>query len=413
MEPTKNIELRTLLNSPILYKDELEHFQRLALSQYDESIREEMYIISFHYYYDAGQITKAFDYLLLGLSLLEKNPESPLKISLLTCAVKAATFFISIPNSMATIKATIAHDDPFKQPEIHSMCFYLLSNEALKKGHFNEAISYAKMAHYYALKIENNRFFYECNAQLQLVCALLETAKLEEANNYIDTFEWYIQNCKNDQEKVLIIAIQATISFLQGQQESPLLTMKTLLMRMLGSQEVMYSSYLAMHFKRILLKSNEKNAPLLEIILLCDNVIGRFTYMASKVDKQLPPHFTIWSQQFYTGADELISKLTKRNEQAYIIKFKTDVEPFDSVMKIHHLFTLKEIPFLLHLYSPEPFAIVTTEKGKNIIESTDNMTVIDGIATSAHEQNDFFELYNALNLAILIKNAATLTTDHS
>lgn len=387
---------------------ELRHYQQQAFlqSNYEEQLA--LSLRGFHYFYEQGQLSEAIEQLWVGMSLFEFHQNDELKKQLLICCVKVSTFFVAVPNSHQLIEATIAYESPKSQPEILSMCFYLLSVRELMEKQYETSTTHAKLAYFYAMKIEGDRLFYECNAQLQIVCSLLEAGSLAHVEKYIEKFNWYVENCKNDQERVFVTCIQSTILFLQKQFDQSLAMMNMLLVKFSQSKEVMYSSYLAMHFKRILSKASSECVETQDLLALCDLVMERHALLVTEIQDAIPKSYILLPQQFYLTANEFVERLQERNERSYIVKFRLLNESLEEVLEILSDYRCRDIEYVIHQYTAKKFVFLCSDAERHVIETAieenDSFVMIESISSETGKHQVFFQLYNDLNLAIIRKN---------
>lgn len=373
---------------------------------YDEQI--EHCLQAFTHFYRCKQYTEAFEQLWLAISLFENSTNTDLKIKLLRSATMCAPYFIFTEDSQTLLEAIVAHESANEQPEILSMCYFLLSMNALQLTNAETAVNYSKLAYFYAKNCIEDERFYECNAQLQLVSSLIEAASLEDAQNYIDKFQWYLENCQNVQEQILITSIHATKTLLEGDTAVATSQITHLLQKFSHADEMMYTSYLALHFKRMLTKFN----PCPSALALCDQVIGRFLSIVPQLQEVTKSSYTTHSQLFYTRASSLVLEQIKATKQTAIHKFAIISDTY----LITDLMTcLESLPcdFVVHSYAPNRYAIVTCEIGHELLlqlYEEQQLTMLASICKHLCSKKQFFvTFYSEINLPILTQSFSNST----
>lgn len=361
-------------------------------------------IKSFDELYDKKVFEEAFEQLYFALSLLEHVKDEQLKTLVLIRCVKASPILVTIKNS----REIIASESLAARPENLSMCYYLLSWHALNDQDFGASIQHAKMAHFYALRIEGDRLFYECNAQLQLVCALLEANQVKDAKLYIEKFNWYMEQCKNDAELVFILSIQATLQFLEQNEDIAVALMTNLLTKFIASDNVLYTSFLAMHFKRILLMNKQHQMHYSELLQLCHTVINHYKQLTEYIPFTLADNYVIHAHQFYHEAQKLVEQSQQQQRSTMIVKFKLLQNEATALTDLLDDFAQQSVPYLLYQYAHKQFLFITSAEGfagfDKLSSNEQFIQIIDKLVTDSTATLSFFDLYNELNLRILVKN---------
>ncbi|MBD8036378.1 hypothetical protein H9635_06450 [Solibacillus sp. A46] len=360
-------------------------------------------IKQFKTYYAKKQFDEAFEQLQFILSIIERCDNPVLITEALICCVKFASIISTIPQSDIFIQSIIASINPDNNPQNLSMCYYLLSIRSLEVKNVTEAIQYAKSAYFHALEIPGDRLFYECNAQLQLVTSLLENDDITHAEKYIEQFNWYIENCKNDADIVFVHSIQASKNFLQQNFEMAVFSMMSLLKKFNESNEVMYTSFLARHFYRIISKHPDSKILFKDLIILCEKIINRQNQFLP-MDLNITQHVVIYnSKQFYGRAIEIVDLHVDQTATIVMSKYK-----LKSGMNLNRLlniinFETRGNQLIIYPYCDEKFLLITTESFKKQLEtnmlSKNNVSLIASVANTP--KNNFYEMYNELNLKII------------
>jgi len=363
-------------------------------------------IKQFKTFYANKQFDEAFEQLQFILAIIErsKNPEHVSEA--LVCCVNFASIVSSIPQSDMLINSIIHTIDTDSFPQNLSMCHYLLSIHALENNNNLEAVQYAKSAYFYALEMKEDRLFYECNAQLQLVTALLEIGSFEEAHKYIDQFNWYIEHCKNDAEVVFVHSIQASTNFLKQNYEMAVFAMSSLLKKFNESNEIMYTSFLARHFYRIIRKHPEASLLYGDLMTLCEQVIERHkSYIPAELNTS--QNVLIYnSKQFYQLADTFFAKHI--NENNLISMYKLELKSHMNFTKLFNLIDSESAnnQLIIYPYSEQKFLMITTDKFQDVLLNNKQFkSSLMYIGSSENtEQKSFYELYNELNLSIISRS---------
>ncbi|AMO85106.1 hypothetical protein B857_03523 [Solibacillus isronensis B3W22] len=360
-------------------------------------------IKQFQTYYSNKQFDEAFAQLQFILATIERSGNPEHVTEALVCCVKFASIVAIIPQSDMLINSIIHSIDSDSSPQNLSMCYYLLSILALEKSNNPEAVQYAKSAYFYALEMKEDRLFYECNAQLQLVTTLLEVGSFEEAKNYIGQFNWYIEQCKNDAEVVFVHSIQASTNFLKQNYEMAVFSMSSLLKKFNESNEIMYTSFLSRHFYRIIKKHPDSNDLYSDLLTFCKEIIERHnSFMASEINK--PQSVLIYnSKQFYKLANTFFSEHSDENNLISMYKFKLKNHmTFRKLFEVMNIGTANS-QLIIYPYCEQKFLLITTGKYKEVLSNSlhfKNSVVYIGSAENT-EHKSFYELYNELNLTIV------------
>lgn len=360
-------------------------------------------IKQFKSYYAKKQFDEAFEQLQFILSIIERSDNPALISEALICCVNFASIISTIPQSDIFIQSIIASINPDNSPQNLSMCYYLLSIRSLEVKNVTEAIQYAKSAYFHAMEIPGDRLFYECNAQLQLVTSLLENDDIIHAEKYIEQFNWYLENCKNDADIVFVHSIQASINFLQQNFEMAIFSMMSLLKKFNESNEVMYISFLARHFYRIISKHSDSKILFNDLMVLCEKTIN-YHNQFMPMDLNISQHIVIYnSKQFYERAIEIVNLHADQTATIVISKYKLKSGlNFNRLLNIIN-FETRGNQLIIHPYCDEKFLLITTECYKKHLEtnmlSNNNVSLIASVTNTPN--NNFYEMYNELNLKIL------------
>lgn len=379
--------------------------QKLAFIHSNSSNQLQSCLHHFEYYYNEGQITLAIEQLWLGISLFEFNEDMALKEQLLKASVSAIVFFVHVPEFNELLENTIAHESTNDCPEILSMCFFCLSYTALHNQQVDMALTHAKTAYFYSQKIQQQekKKFYECNAQLQLVCVLAEGGRTEEVESYIERFNWYLKNCKNDSDKLLVLAISATLELLKSNEVASNHLMKTLLTQFSDLREVMYTSYIALHFKRMLHLFASVSSEKQQLLLLCDRVVKRFSSKSNGFLEAMPKNYYVQSEAFFRQALIIFEQNKQVHKETCLVKFKVANTEDSNLEALLALFDYRTFPYALHLFEDKQFVFITSEDGRKIFSNfmmkEPHVHYIAEI--SSNHEGSFFDLYNQLNLKII------------
>lgn len=361
---------------------------------------------SYEQLFAAEQFIEAYEQLYRTLNLLEQINNPQLKNRVLVHCVKASNVIMAIDDAKNIISSTIASLDDI---ENLSMCYFLLSQSLLQEKNINEAIMHAKMAYFYAQQVDGNRLFYVCNAQLQLVCSLLEGNKCEDAKYYIDQFNWYLTHCKNDAERVFVLSMQASIQLLEQNEEAAITTMTTLLEKFSHSQNIMYTSLLAMHFKRMLQLQEEHAQKYQAVISQCEQLTAHFSQFSAAISKAAHTEYMMHSNCFYYRAHEMVENQNERQFVSCLLKFKLLYQP-EIIEALLACFHEKNVPHLLYQYAYGHFMFLTSEDGYTLFEHFIQQEQALTHVESVHMKNKhFLDLYNELNTLILNRNLAAFS----
>lgn len=360
-------------------------------------------IKQFKSFYANKQFDEAFEQLQFILAIIERSNNPEHVTEALVCCVNFASIVSSIPQSDMLINSIIHTIDTDSFPQNLSMCHYLLSIHALENNNTSEAVQYAKSAYFYALEMKEDRLFYECNAQLQLVTALLETESFEEAKKYIDQFNWYVENCKNDAEVVFVHSIQASTNFLKQNYEMAVFAISSLLKKFNESNEIMYTSFLARHFYRIIKKHPEANMLYNDLLTFCEQIIERHKSFIPAELNTTQSVLIYNSRQFYQLAHNFFEGHHKDNN--LISMYKLELKSHMNFRKLFNLIDSESAnnELIVYPYSEQKFLLITTEKYKNVLMNNKqfkNSVIYIGSAENT-EQKSFYELYSELNLSIV------------
>ncbi|MER1987293.1 MAG: hypothetical protein ABS948_15520 [Solibacillus sp.] len=362
---------------------------------------------AFEQQYEKKQFAEAFEQLYCALALLEQIDDRPLKNHVLISCVKASAILMSIEGSKDIISSTIASHSLDDHAENLSMGYYLLSQAMRHEKNAKEAIMHAKMAYFYAKQIDGNREFYECNAKLQLICSLLEAKKYADAKHYIDKFNWYLEHCTNDADRVLVLSIQTSIQLLEQQEELAIPAMTALLEKFSQSEDVMYTSFLAMHFRRMLQLRPEYQLRYHDVIKQCEQIIQHFTQLSIDLSRTVDDEYTIHSNYFYRRAYQIVEAHNKQQLGTYLVKFTLQDKP-DVIRHLLATYKQKNLPHLLYQYTYGHFMFITSLDGMMLFHSFMNgketLTIINSVLMKHAADQNFFDLYNELNTRILEQN---------
>lgn len=366
---------------------------------------------AFEQLYEKRDFEEAFEHLYLSLALLEQTNNLQLEHDVLKSCVKASSIVMSIKGSQGIISTAIAKHSSSEHFENLSMCYYLLSQSMLFRKNYEEAIMHAKMAYFYAKQITSERYFYECNAQLQLVCTLLEAKKFAEAKDYIGQFSWYLEHCTNDVERVFVLSIQASLQLLDGQQDVAVATMKALLEKFQQSHDIMYTSFLAMHFLRMLQLKPEYQLQYQAVINACEQFITQFMQLSDDISSTIAHEYTVHSNYFYRRAYQIVEEHNKQQQGTFLLKFKLLNQP-GAIEQLLTTYKEKNVPHLLYQYASGYFMFITSADGKmlfhSFMQAEKKAALIHSVLMKHAADKNFFDLYNELNASILRKNLAQL-----
>lgn len=125
-----------------------------------------------------------------------------------------------------------------------------------QKKEYTQCYHVAKLCDYEAEKLElDSKDPYLCNAQLQFALSMLYTGQIDELKKLIHFFDWYVENCREQSERVLIETLHLMVDCYEGDAEAERLGV---LAQMLAASNLpFYPLYLLLylqHFAHVLFK---------------------------------------------------------------------------------------------------------------------------------------------------------------
>jgi hypothetical protein len=333
----------------------------------------------FNLYYLKGDLTIAFNYFSLTHPLIIEFGKWE-DYTLFMQSIVKTTFFYEHKNEIESfIDRILPLAFKNEQFEVLSHCFVILSYIHLMKNEAKLAVQEAKLAYFYAQFVEEEKKkFVLCNAQLQLILGLLSTASLVEANYYIEEFNWYLDNCQNSSDVLLVQSVKGLIYLQNAQFDLALPILKNCLLAIERSNEIMYSTILSKHASTFISKYQDVmyENDLSELQHLCDTILGRYQMHTSTFMEQ----FTTFDESLINNLDDLVEtpmtifnngqKLFEdaqnKNERLYCMMIQVNYRNLTKKGKIRFKMYLQEYnklllnkPFILTQYNHELIVLIS------------------------------------------------------
>jgi len=280
--------------------------------------------------------------------------------------------------------------------EITSTSYFILSLLCINQKQLERSYNYAKMAYFYATRLdEENNQPYLCNAQLQLIFSKLLSEHFVHVDSYLNQFGWHIENCKNDQERILIQTIYLLKGTLFGTvKEADLLLFAE---KLATSSKYFYPLYLLMQMKHVVHKTNNHSA-----LHKVDKFYKVFYNRTMQTSQQalndyylLRNRFITNSNLFFTKAEQLFDEIKNSNSTACLYHITNVQLQLPSLYE----FTLHNtcINFLLYpLHQQEFLLLFNSNQNKQINNAlahymTDHEILLSLQSNAQHSR--FIELY--------------------
>ncbi|MER2028997.1 MAG: hypothetical protein ABS903_07480 [Solibacillus sp.] len=169
--------------------------------------------------------------------------------------------------------------------------------------------------------------------------------------------------------------------------------------------EIMYTSFLARHFYRIIKKHPDANLLYSDLLTFCEQIIERHnSYIPAEMN--MAQSFLIYnSRQFYQLANTFFTEHLKENN--LILMYKLELKSHMDFRKLLNLIDRESAnnQLIIYPYSEQKFLLITTEKYQEVLLK--NLQFISSLFYIGSAKNNdlksFYELYNELNLSI-VKN---------
>ena len=169
----------------------------------------------------------------------------------------------------------------------------------------------------------------------------------------------------------------------------------------------MYTSFLAMHFKRMLQLRPEYQLRYHTVIKQCEQIIQHFTQLSVNLSRTVDDEYTIHSNYFYRHAYQIVEAHNKQQLDTYLVKFTLQDKP-DVICHLLATYKQKNMPHLLYQYTYGHFMFITSVDGMMLFHSfmnaVETLTLINSVFMKHAADQNFFDLYNELNARILEKN---------
>lgn len=280
--------------------------------------------------------------------------------------------------------------------EITSTAYFILSVLCMNNRLLDRSHKYANMAHIYALQLNKGKNQpYLRNAQLQLIFPQLLRKDWKKVDYYIEQFGWHIENCRNNEQKMLLQTIAVMKNAILGK-----ITDNELLLyieKLASSDGNFYPLYLMMQLNNIVYVTDTPktfhkvsafyNSLRSQICSISDVAFNDYYFLRNR--------FITNSNLFFTRAEQLL-KQTKAVHSEICLLHLTDVELNLSSVYDFILHTFEEDFIFFPLHHNE-FLIAFDLQLKKRLQHTltqhiENYDVLLEVSSTS-EVSRFIELY--------------------